>query len=205
MLGKQVGKSSGVEGFPATDHTEIEWQFDADELEPVEDWLGRHPSSTTDLIVAPESTVEITDANYDTDDWRLYRAGFALRVRETYGEVEATMKSLTPAEGSLRERREISEPLKALQDDLGDHQDTIVASEYLRELGTTTGGTRVPRNVAFTMGVYSERCSREARDLRSTIPDSKPFRALKKGKRWKKFERVLKDRNSADAPGKRVR
>jgi triphosphatase len=97
------------------------------------------------------------------------------------------------------------EPLKALQDDLGDHQDAIIASEYLRELGTTTGGIRVPRGVAFTMGLYSERCAREAGDLRLAIPDSKPFRALTKRKRWKKFEKVLEDQSRAGAPTRGVR
>src|SRR5215204_5568518 len=96
----------------ATDHQEIEWQFDVDDLESVEGWLGQHSSGSSGLLVSPESTVEITDTYHDTDDWRFYRAGYALRVRKKDGEVEATMKSLTSAEGSLRRRREISEPLK---------------------------------------------------------------------------------------------
>jgi triphosphatase len=95
-----------------TDHQEIEWQFDVDDLRPVEDWLGRYDPGTSGLVVAPETTLEITDTYYDTADWRFYRAGYALRVRNTNGEVEATMKSLKPAEGSLRRRREISEPLE---------------------------------------------------------------------------------------------
>ncbi len=570
MTAGQGSESSRTKVPSATDHQEIEWQFDAGELESVEGWLGRQYSGSSGLIVAPESTVEITDTYYDTDDWRFYRAGYALRVRNTDGEVEATMKSLTPAEGSLRRRREISEPLeddkpatlkgaggpvggrskalvgrremrplfrietrrqgfallldgstdgnqedlrigeisldaskiplgdeparltrveveagigmaptpdlhgfvdemqsaleltpastskyetglyagglnpegnsdvgpthidpsmslgevafavlrrqfvemrnhepgtrlgenpeelhdmrvptrrmraamkvfegalperarwlreelrwvaralgdvrdldvqiehlqawkeeageedsgfldriltiirkrrtearkdmlgvldteryerlessfaemlrrgptaelepaqmnghertsepvtsaapalvagryrkwrkaakrldeasppeafhdvrkkgkrlrytlefvsevygkpvqklveplKELQDDLGDHQDAVVAAGYLRELGTTTGRTRVPRGVAFTMGVYSERCAREAGDLRSVVPDSKPFRTLTRGKKWKKFEKVMKGRNGADMPNKRVR
>jgi len=101
--------------------------------------------------------------------------------------------------------QKLIEPLKALQDDLGDHQDAVVAAGYLRDLGTTTGGTRVPRGVAFTMGVYSERCAREAKDLRSVIPDSKPFRALTKGKKWKTFEKVLWSRNGVDTPSKGLR
>jgi triphosphatase len=104
--------SSRTKEPSATDHQEIEWQFDAGELEPVEGWLDQHDSGSSGLIVAPESTVELTDTYYDTHDWRFYRAGYALRVRNTDGEVEATMKSLTPAEGSLRRRREISEPLE---------------------------------------------------------------------------------------------
>ena len=105
-------KPSRTKEPSATDHQEIEWQFDAGDLEPVESWLGQHKSGSSNLVVAPEDTVEITDTYYDTDDWRFYRAGYALRVRNTDGEVEVTMKSLTPAEGSLRKRREISEPLE---------------------------------------------------------------------------------------------
>ena len=58
------------------------------------------------------SAEDIVDGYYDTGDWRLYHAGFALRVRETQGKAEATMKSLNPAEDGLRRRREISEVLK---------------------------------------------------------------------------------------------
>jgi CHAD domain-containing protein len=89
----------------------VEWQFDVAEVEPVEGWLGHH-SSGFGLVVTPDSTEENTDTYYDTEDWRFYRAGYALRVRKTGGEIESTMKSLSPAEGALRRRREISEPLK---------------------------------------------------------------------------------------------
>jgi CHAD domain-containing protein len=101
--------------------------------------------------------------------------------------------------------QKLVEPLKALQDDLGDHQDAVVAAEYLRELGTKTGETRVPRGVAFTMGVYSERCASEAKDLRFVVPDSKSFSTLRKGKKWKKFEKFMKSRYGADIPIKGVR
>ncbi len=93
------------------DHQEIEWQFEAADLESVEDWLQKHPS-TSGLAVAPGAIKEITDTYYDTDDWRLYRAGYALRLRRDGEGAEATMKSLTPAEDALRRRREISEPLE---------------------------------------------------------------------------------------------
>src|SRR5215208_1379967 len=112
MTTGQSSRSSRAKEPSATDHQEIEWQFDASELEPVEGWLDQHNSGSPGLLIAPESTLEITGTYYDTDDWRFYRAGYALRVRNTDGAVEATMKSLTPAEGSLRRRREISEPLK---------------------------------------------------------------------------------------------
>src|SRR5918999_1512977 len=111
MTAGQSSRSSRTKEPSASDHQEIEWQFDASELEPIEGWLDQHDSGSSGLLIAPESTVEITDTYYDTDDWRFYRAGYALRVRNTDGAVEATMKSLTPVEGSLRRRREISEPL----------------------------------------------------------------------------------------------
>ncbi|MDQ4126431.1 MAG: CHAD domain-containing protein, partial [Actinomycetota bacterium] len=90
-------------------------------------------------------------------------------------------------------------PLKELQDALGQHQDAIVAADYLRELGTTTGGTRISRGAAFTMGVYSERYAREATGLRSGVLRSQPFHALAKGKEWKGFEKAMKEaRKSQD-------
>src|SRR5918912_1332430 len=112
MTAGQSSGSSRTKEPSGTDHQEMEWQFDAGDLESVEGWLDRHNSGSSGLLISPESTLEITDTYYDTDDWRFYRAGYALRVRATDGAVEATMKSLAPAEGSLKRRREISEPLK---------------------------------------------------------------------------------------------
>ena len=94
------------------DHQEIEWQFEAADLELVENWLKEHPSAFG-LAVVPGVTKDLTDAYYDTEDWRLYRAGCVLRVRRDGEGVEATMKSLAPAEGALRRRREISVPLRS--------------------------------------------------------------------------------------------
>jgi triphosphatase len=93
------------------DHQEVEWQFEAADLDLVESWLEEHPFASG-LDVVPGATKELIDTYYDTEDWRFYRAGYALRVRRDGKSFEATMKSLTPAEGALRQRREISEPLK---------------------------------------------------------------------------------------------
>ncbi|HEX2181795.1 MAG TPA: CHAD domain-containing protein [Rubrobacteraceae bacterium] len=95
------------------DHQEIEWQFDATDLESVEGWLEERPFAYG-LRVAPAETKKVTDAYYDTEDWRFYRAGYALRVRRDGERVEATMKSLAPPDdGGLKRRREISEPLES--------------------------------------------------------------------------------------------
>jgi triphosphatase len=93
------------------DHQEIEWQFEASDIEPVGNWLKEHPS-VSGLEIVPAATKELADTYYDTEDWRLYRAGYALRVRRDGEGAEVTMKSLTPAEDALRRRREISEPLE---------------------------------------------------------------------------------------------
>ena len=103
------GRSSRRRRSPV-DHHEVEWQFDAVELDPVEAWLRQH-SSGSGLVVDPESEEEITDTYYDAEDWRFYRAGYALRVRKAGSDAEATMKSLSPAEGNVRRRREITEPI----------------------------------------------------------------------------------------------
>src|SRR5918997_1741680 len=86
--------------------------------------------------------------------------------------------------------QDLIKPLKSLQDDLGDHQDAVVAADTLRDLGTEGDGRRVTRRAAFVLGIYHERCSREAANLRSLVLGSKTFRSLIKGKGWKGFERA---------------
>ena len=70
------------------DHQDVEWQFDDLDVRPVSkwlqgDWQGRNPS-----VVSGE-TRELTDDYFDTEDWRIYRAGYALRIRRTRNENRA--------------------------------------------------------------------------------------------------------------------
>jgi len=108
--GRRTRRPSG------TDIQEVEWQFDADELEAVEGWLREYDSGSG-LSVVPGTTSELTDTYFDTEDWRLHRAGYALRLRRKGSNktAEATMKSLASAgdgsEGNVR-RREISERIR---------------------------------------------------------------------------------------------
>ncbi len=142
MATGQSSEQSGTRALSATDHQEIEWQFDVDDLGLVEGWLGQYSSGSSGLVITPESTVEITDTYYDTDDWRLYRAGYALRVRKMNGNVECTMKSLAPSEDNLRRRREISEPinndrlatLKKARGPVGERSRAILGERELRRL-----------------------------------------------------------------------
>jgi inorganic triphosphatase YgiF len=89
MTTGQGTRSSRTNEPSATDHQEIEWQFDAGDLESVVGRLAQHDSGTSGLLISPESMLEITDTYHDSDVWRFYRAGYALRVRNTYGDVEA--------------------------------------------------------------------------------------------------------------------
>jgi hypothetical protein len=120
------------------DHEEIEWQLEAVDLVLVDNWLKEHPSGAGVAIV-PGVASELADVYYDTEDWRLYRAGYALRVRNTDGKsAEATMKALSPAEGGIRRRREISEPLedveilKGISGPVGDRARRLAGTADLR-------------------------------------------------------------------------
>jgi len=96
------------------DHQEVEWQFDASDLNAIETWLLACPLDSG-VAVSPSSTDHLTDTYYDTDDWRCHRAGFALRVRQYDDQIEATLKafkSQTEIPG-LRSRREITQHLDA--------------------------------------------------------------------------------------------
>ena len=109
------------------DQQEVEWQFDALDVRPVGRWLENGGGDNNPAIVAGEMR-EISDTYLDTEDWRIYQAGYALRIRRVKGKnrTEATMKLLaSEAEApGLRSRREISELLdsaepEAFDDDPG--------------------------------------------------------------------------------------
>ncbi|HKH11792.1 MAG TPA: CHAD domain-containing protein [Rubrobacter sp.] len=108
--GSGSARRNTARGREPVDHHEVEWQFEAADLESAGAWLRQH-SSGTGLVVEPEPEEEISDTYYDAGDWRFYRAGYALRVRRGGRGVEATMKSLSPGDGNFRRRREITEPL----------------------------------------------------------------------------------------------
>lgn len=105
-----------IDGGAAGDR-EIEWQFDALDVRPVSRWIEAHAGEYPDgLTVVSGEKKEIADSYLDTGDWRIYRAGFALRVRRRGQAAEATMKSLEEVEDGPRNRREISEVLTMPED-----------------------------------------------------------------------------------------
>jgi triphosphatase len=114
-----VSESKG--GEPGEhDPVEIEWQFDALDLRPVERWLATLPTlaietgdggTVTALARTPRRLV---DSYLDTEDWRIARAGFVVRTRRRGRHDEVTLKDTRPAEGSgLRQRLEVTEILPA--------------------------------------------------------------------------------------------
>ena len=101
-------------------HTEQEWQFAAQDLESARRWLASQPQETTERRCAPQPTLALQDTYYDSSDWMIFRAGFALRVRRAReadadanavgdGGTEITLKSLREAQDGLAKRVEMSE------------------------------------------------------------------------------------------------
>ena len=103
--------ASGVAGASAGGEArEVEWQLAAPDLEVVRQWLEQH-AELDDLRIGPLPAQQLHDIYLDTEDWRILRAGFALRLRTKPGHLEATLKSLRSARDDAADRREISEPL----------------------------------------------------------------------------------------------
>src|ERR1700738_2457857 len=102
---------SKQEGPGRRDGREVEWQLASTDLGPVRPWLA-HPRNIDGLVLEPRSTLQIFDTYLDTDDWRIHRAGFALRIRSESGNSEATLKSLHSASAAVADRRELSETLE---------------------------------------------------------------------------------------------
>ncbi len=99
-----------------SDDTEVEWQFDALDLRPVERWLAGAgaPAEGDGTAVVAESRParRLTDTYLDTADWRLGRAGFVLRVRQRAATAtEVTLKDRAESVEGLRRRLEVTEPL----------------------------------------------------------------------------------------------
>ena len=96
------------------DGREVEWQLSCTDLNSVRRWLTEH-GTVEGLVLEPRSTLQILDTYLDTDDWRIHRAGFALRIRSESGQSEATLKSLHSARMDVADRRELSETLESAE------------------------------------------------------------------------------------------
>jgi triphosphatase len=127
---------------------EIEWQFDALDLRPVERWLATLPTLAIETVDGGTITAlarpprRLVDSYRDSDDWRIARAGFVVRTRRRGRQDEVTLKDNRPAENNgLRQRLEVTEVLPAsgldaLGDDgpVGRRLRAIVGTRRLREV-----------------------------------------------------------------------
>jgi inorganic triphosphatase YgiF len=96
---------------PAADHIEVEWQFDAPDLDAVVRWLAETPRGG--YVLTAGTTLHLHDTYYETADWRLRDAGYTCRVRQHNRHAELTLKSRDAAVDGIRSRRELNEPLPA--------------------------------------------------------------------------------------------
>ena len=134
-------------------HTEQEWQFAAQDLDTTRRWLAAQPHEVTERRCAPQPTLTLQDTYYDSSDWMIFRAGFALRVRHAReadvdsgatgeGGTEITLKSLHEAQQGLATRVEMSERVEggnieeimARANGIGDRIRELVGSRALNPL-----------------------------------------------------------------------
>lgn len=93
---------------------EQEWQFAASGLDEVREWIARQPAEYSVRRFKPRTTLELHDTYFDSADWMIFRAGFALRLRQAREEtgaehVELTLKALDAARDGFAQRAEITE------------------------------------------------------------------------------------------------
>jgi triphosphatase len=100
---------------------EIEWQFDALDLRPVERWLATLPTlciepyEQTTITALAQPPQRLVDSYLDTDDWRMARAGFVVRTRRRGRQDEITLKTTRWAEaGGFRQPLDVCEELPDL-------------------------------------------------------------------------------------------
>ena len=88
---------------------EIEWQFDALDLRPVERWLAAlptlsipsAPSEEQQTVTALAKTPRrLSDSYLDTDDWRLGRAGWSVGYEPQAEVVHAQGENIASAHGN---------------------------------------------------------------------------------------------------------
>ena len=134
-------RPAAQEGSASPQGREAEWQLAAADLGIVRHWLADH-DTIAGLVLEPRSTLQIVDTYLDTDDWRIHRAGFALRVRSESGKWEATLKSLHSARAGVADRRELTESLEnshsesigKLTGQVGTRVQAVTAEHILRPL-----------------------------------------------------------------------
>jgi triphosphatase len=129
-------------------NTEQEWQFSAPGLAAAREWLAAQPREFSERHFVRRPTLELRDTYYDSPDWMIYRAGFALRLRRSRcgpddaESSEVTLKALAPARDGLARREEISQSVTATDistvlragEGIGEHIRALIGARALDEL-----------------------------------------------------------------------
>ncbi|MGE3857845.1 MAG: CHAD domain-containing protein [Dehalococcoidia bacterium] len=119
---------------------EVEWQFDAPDLEAVDAWLRAQPAHAA-LALEERPPKRQRDTYFDTAEWRLFHAGLSLRSRIAGGDAETTLKALPARGDGPVARAEQSEPgeIEAVQEGvsaLADRLRLMLRGQPLRPLFT---------------------------------------------------------------------
>jgi triphosphatase len=122
-------------------HRELEWQMAAADLPAVRRWLSDH-SVVDNLLIETRPSLELCDTYLDTVDWRIHRAGLALRVRSAAGKAQATLKAVYSTQAEVADRLELSETLPNARHEtllespgpVGKRVHAVVGEHALREL-----------------------------------------------------------------------
>ncbi|MGD1011078.1 MAG: CHAD domain-containing protein [Acidimicrobiales bacterium] len=151
---------------------EVEWQLDALDLRPVERWLalrigpGVLAEPAVGLEILPAAPKRLVDVYVDTEDWRMGRAGYVLRVRKRAGRLETTLKDLSTATKGLRRRLEVTQalPSSGLPDldrtgDVGWRVEALAGAHPLKEVMEVR-----TRRRPFDLTIHGERVGELALD-----------------------------------------
>ena len=126
---------------------EVEWQFDAPNLDRVEAWLQAQPPHAA-LTLARRGEKVQRDTYFDTPAWHVQHAAYTLRVREVGDGRETTLKGKASRGDGPISRTELNEPIDlpdALEGDgeVGRRLRLIRRGAPLRPLFTVTTHRRV--------------------------------------------------------------
>jgi CHAD domain-containing protein len=137
---------------PAATTIETEWQLDAQDLRLVLRWLESfNGDGAVGVTIASGPTINQVDTYVDTEDRRLDRAGFTVRVRRSRrGPPEATLKSLT----------EVQPDAPRVRLELAEHLETEDATELARAPGPVGRRVRAlvgPRRLVPLFDLHTRR------------------------------------------------
>jgi triphosphatase len=174
--GVEVLRTTRGRAVRGSDAVETEWQFEVADPEALRGSMGEL-AQRAGLALEEEKPRNIRDLYLDTEDWRFYGAGYALRLRRLGNRAEATMKSLAGAEEGPRRRREISEPVRVPRGSRTGSPEAL-ARALIEALSKSPGpvGERVralagPREPNL---LFEVRTRREVFELRSAASDRDP-------------------------------